>query len=109
MTLCAFLMYTNKVSRKLIEFSEEKNKRLKEKRSISFEQIIEALENKKKLLDDIQHPKYKHQRMFVVNIKEYVYLVPYVEDEKKIFLKTIFPSRKAVKQYLKKQYDEKKK
>lgn len=91
--------------RKLIEFNEEKNKWLKEKRSISFEETIEALEDKKRLLDDVQHPKYKHQRMFVLNIKEYVYLIPYVEDEKKIFLKTIFPSRKAVKQYLKKQHN----
>ncbi len=55
------------------------------------------------LIDDIIHPnnnKYSNQRILVVNIKEYVYLVPYVEEEKERFLKTIIPSRKATKQYL---------
>lgn len=48
------------------------------------------------------HPndeKYAHQRVFVVAIDEYVYLVPYVETEDEIFLKTVIPSRKATKQY----------
>jgi hypothetical protein len=55
------------------------------------------------LLDDILHPnteKYPHQRVFVVSIDDYVYLVPYVETEEEIFLKTAIPSRKATKQYL---------
>ena len=40
--------------------------------------------------------------MFIININNYAYLVPFVEDEKEIFLKTIIPSRKATKKYLKK-------
>jgi hypothetical protein len=54
-------------------------------------------------LDDIDHPnqeKYGHQNMFVINVDDYVYLVPYVENEQEIFLKTIIPSRKATKKYL---------
>ena len=55
------------------------------------------------ILDDLEHPnpeKYSNQRIFVLEIDEYVYLVPYVEDKNEIFLKTIIPSRKATKQYL---------
>jgi hypothetical protein len=32
--------------------------------------------------------------------EDYVYLVPFVEDEHTVFLKTIIPSRKATKQYI---------
>lgn len=55
------------------------------------------------LLDDLEHSnpeKYSNQRIFVLEIDKYVYLVPYVEDKNEIFLKTIIPSRKATKQYL---------
>ena len=54
-------------------------------------------------MDDIKHPnqkKYSGQRMMVLDIYEYIYLVPYVETENEIFLKTIIPSRKATKDYL---------
>lgn len=97
------------MKRKLIQFNQEKNKWLKN-RGISFEEIIELLENGRNLLDDIRHKRYKHQRIFVIKIENYVYLVPYVEDKEKIFLKTAFPSRKATRQYLKKQkgYEKKK-
>lgn len=50
-----------------------------------------------------EHPnqqRYGGQRIFVVQRDDYVYVVPFVEDEKLIFLKTIIPSRKATKQYL---------
>jgi hypothetical protein len=55
------------------------------------------------LLDILEHPnkkKYPNQRVFVVEVNEYVYLVPFVEDAEKIFLKTIIPSREATKKYL---------
>ena len=55
------------------------------------------------LLDDISHPnteKYAHQQVFVVAIDEYACLIPYVETDEEIFLKTIVPSRKATKHYL---------
>ncbi|OIO71416.1 MAG: hypothetical protein AUJ56_04235 [Zetaproteobacteria bacterium CG1_02_49_23] len=50
-----------------------------------------------------QHPntlKYPNQKMFVVSIEGYAYLVPFIENESEIFLKTIIPSRKATKKYL---------
>jgi len=92
---------------KTIRYSLEKNEILKASRDISFEDVILALEDGC-LLDDIEHPnqeKYPNQKIFIilVVIKDYVYLVPYVEDESSIFLKTIIPSRKMNKKYNKKE------
>jgi len=80
----------------------KKNRQLIEKRHISFEDIIFNMQNGH-LLDDTHHAnqdKYPHQRVFVVEIDGYVYLVPYVENANEIFLKTIIPSRKATRHYL---------
>jgi hypothetical protein len=86
------------------EFPIEKNQWLLNERGISFEIIIAAIENDQ-LLDIIYHPnqsKYPHQKMYVLYINEYVYLVPFVEkNEETIFLKTAFASRKATKLYIK--------
>lgn len=71
-------------------------------RHISFEKIIEAIEQGF-LLDVKPHPdqkRYAHQEMYVVEIEGYAYVVPFVQDENTVFLKTIFPSRKANKKYL---------
>ena len=91
---------------KSIRYSLEKNELLRAQRNISFEDILLALENGD-LVDDIEHPnkeKYPNQNIFIilVRIKDYIYLVPYVEDEESIFLKTIIPSRKMNKKYNKK-------
>jgi hypothetical protein len=54
-------------------------------------------------LDILEHPnqqKYKGQRILVVAVNEYAYLVPYVEDDREVFLKTIIPSRKANRKYV---------
>ena len=67
-----------------------------------FEDIVFYLQQGA-LLDDIEHPnsdKYPNQRVFVINVDGYAYLVPYVENTKEIFLKTVIPSRKATKVYL---------
>lgn len=83
-------------------FDPQKNRKLIELRGISFEEVISVLENKGPI--DIVRPhndeKYSHQRLYVVELHNYVYLVPFVEQEDEIFLKTIFPSRKATKKYL---------
>jgi hypothetical protein len=71
-------------------------------RGISFEAVVYFIE-KGQVLDDIEHPnkeKYGNQNIFIVNINDYVYLVPYLESENEIFLKTIIPSRRATKKYL---------
>jgi len=90
---------------KSLMYSYEKNELLKKERDIGFEDVILSLENGD-LLDDISHPnkeKYPNQNIFIlfVQIKDYVYLVPYVENDDEIFLKTIIPSRKMNKKYLK--------
>ncbi len=87
---------------KLISWNAAKNQQLISKRGVSFEDIVFYLQQGA-LLDDIKHPnndKYPDQCMFVININGYAYLVPYVEDTKEIFLKTVIPSRKATKIYL---------
>jgi uncharacterized DUF497 family protein len=88
---------------KYFSWSDEKNEFLKAERQVSFEDIVFYIELGY-LLDVLEHPnheKYKGQRIFVVQVEEYVYLVPFIEDEHEIFLKTIIPSRKATKNYLK--------
>ncbi len=87
---------------KYFSWNNEKNRVLKAKRNISFEEVVFHIE-KKRILDIVEHPnqeKYKGQKMFIVNINHYAYLVPFVESEKEIFLKTIIPSRKATKKCL---------
>lgn len=85
---------------KLIEWNDLKNQLLRNERSVCFEDILQAIHENRVLADEA-HKKKPNQRMYIVEINNYAYLVPYVEDENKIFLKTIFPSRKATKKYLK--------
>ena len=88
---------------KYFSWNEEKNELLKEERQISFEDVVFYLALGF-LLDVLEHPnqeKYEGQKIFVVEIDGYAYLIPFIEDEREIFLKTIIPSRKATKKYLK--------
>ena len=69
---------------------------------MSFEEVVFHIE-RGDLLDVLGHPnqeRYPGQRIFVVDIDDYAYLVPFVEDEAEVFLKTIIPSRKATNSYL---------
>ncbi len=87
---------------KPINWNPVKNQQLISERGVSFEDVVFYLQQGA-LLDDIEHPnsdKYPSQRIFVIDIDGYVHLVPYVENRKEIFLKTVIPSRKATKQYL---------
>ena len=87
---------------KPINWNAFKNHQLIEQRGISFDDVVFYLQQGS-LLNDIKHPnsaKYPNQRIFVVDIDGYVFLVPYIENQDEIFLKTIIPSRKATKQYL---------
>ena len=95
-------MHVSIIRMKVLNWNAEKNQELIEKRGISFEDVAFFLQQGS-LLDDLEHSnskKYPGQRIFVLEIESYVYLVPYVENENEIFLKTIIPSRKATKQYL---------
>jgi uncharacterized DUF497 family protein len=83
-------------------WNEEKNQRLKSERGVSFEEIIVHIAIGD-VLDIVEHPnpeKYKGQRIFIVKMRDYAWLVPFVESEDEIFLKTIIPSRKATRKYL---------
>lgn len=87
---------------KLFDWNTEKNQSLMSERGISFEDVVVAIEDGK-LLERCNHHdqlKYPGQKIMIVNLDGYAYVVPYVEDEYKIFLKTIFPSRKHTKFYL---------
>ena len=87
---------------KVFNWSSQKNQQLIEERGRSFEEAIFHIENGG-LLNDICHPNavdYPHQKIFIVAIDQYAYLVPYVETEEEIFLKTVIPSRKFTKLYL---------
>lgn len=85
---------------KIIDWAEEKNEWLKMNREISFEEIVYYIAENDNLLDVVQNSKRSKQKNFVVRVGSYAYVVPFVETEEKIFLKTIFPSRKATKYYL---------
>jgi len=88
---------------KYFAWNDEKNEQLKRERGISFEEVVFHIE-RGDLLDVVEHPKqhrYRGRRMFLVNIEDYAYLVPFIETEEEVFLKTIIPSRKATTTYLK--------
>ena len=90
-------------------WDEEKNRKLKYERGLGFESIIEAI-REGNVVDDFPHPnprKYPHQRMMVIIIDEYAYLVPYIDDSGTLVLKTVIPSRKATRKYRNKMKEEK--
>jgi len=87
---------------KYFSWNSEKNESLKKERGVSFEEVVFHIK-RGDLLDVLEHPnqeRYPGQRIFVVNIDDYAYLVPFVESEAEVFLKTIIPSRRATNIYL---------
>ena len=87
---------------KYYDWNDEKNGLLKKLRGVSFEQVVLAIVSGD-LIDRVKHPnpeKYPNQRVFLVKIEDYIYSVPYVEDDEKMFLKTIIPNSRATKKYL---------
>ena len=86
---------------KTYRWNDIKNEQLKRSRGISFEDIVLALEAEG-LLEIVGHPnpkRYPKQKVFVIALAEYVYLVPHMEEPEYVFLKTIIPSRKAMRDY----------
>ncbi|PAV24882.1 ribonuclease toxin BrnT of type II toxin-antitoxin system [Tamilnaduibacter salinus] len=87
---------------KPMTWNPEKNRLLQKERDISFEDVVLCI-SIGGILDTFEHPnqeRYPGQRLHVVEIEGYAYLVPFVESEDDVFLKTIIPSRKATKTYL---------
>lgn len=95
------LQKRTKVDNLNYEWNEEKNNILKNSnRMVSFEDVLFALKNEK-LVDVISSPTHENQECLVLNINDYIYIVPFVQSDETIFLKTIYPSRKHTKYYLK--------
>ena len=88
---------------KPFRWNPDKNEALKVARGLSFESIVVAIESGG-LLDILAHPnkaRYPKQRVLVVASDNYAYLVPFVEEKDHFFFKTVIPSRKATRDYLK--------
>ena len=71
-------------------------------RGVSFEDVLTAI-SQGGLIAVMDHPnrvRYEGQKIVIVRIRDYPYLVPYVETESEIFLKSIIPSRKATREFL---------
>ena len=87
---------------KTFAWNSEKSELLKAERGISFEEVVLNIQlgNEIDVFDHPNQERYPGKKISVVLIEKYAYLVPFVENEKEIFLKTIIPSRKATKQYI---------
>ncbi len=87
---------------KIFKWNAEKNEVLLRERGITFEEIVQKIESGTKIIET-DHPnqkKYPNQKILIVDIDGYAYLIPCVIEQNEYFLKTIIPSRKATKKYL---------
>jgi len=87
---------------KHINWNNEKNILLKESREISFESVWQALEewNIFEIIKHTNSEKYPNQKILHIDINDYIYIVPFIENDNEIFLKTMIPSRKETKKLL---------
>jgi uncharacterized DUF497 family protein len=85
---------------KYFDWDEEKNNWLIANRGISFELCISAIENGDTIAEVKNDPPREHQKKKMLKIQDYIYVLVYVEDETKIFFKTVYPSRKETDKYL---------
>ena len=87
---------------KSFKWNAEKNENLEKERGITFEEIVETIESGA-YTEEVDHPnktKYPNQRLLIVDVAGYAYMLPFIKDGDAYFLKTIIPSRKATKRYL---------
>jgi uncharacterized DUF497 family protein len=92
----------------IFNWNEKKNEQLKHERGVSFEQVVFLIENEC-VLDVLEHPnkiKYRDQRVYIININNYAYAVPFEDKGEERFLKTIFPSHKYTQMYLRREKEE---
>ncbi len=83
---------------KYLNWSQEKNELLKTERDVSFEEIALLVEAGN-ILGIEENPRHPNQKIHILEIENYAYIVPFVESENDIFLKTAFPSRKYTKRF----------
>ena len=87
---------------RIFKWNAEKNEILAKERGITFEEIVQSIGSGAKVTE-MDHPnknKYPNQKIMIIDVEGYAYLVPFVIDKNEYFLKTIIPSRKATKKYL---------
>lgn len=89
---------------KYVEWDSGKNEKVKEERGVSFEDAVHAIVEGR-VLGKTDHPnqkRYPGQQIYILQIDDYVFVVPFIENKEKLFLKTIFPSRKYTKIFIEK-------
>lgn len=90
---------------KYFDWDDKKNEWLMQERGVSFDLVIVAIEYGHVIANvPNKHPR-THQKKLIIKIDDYIYVVPYVEDDEKIFFKTMYPSHEENKKYLKDQHD----
>ena len=85
----------------IVEWDENKNDILERTRAVCFEDVMNCIINDE-ILDVLPHhnpEKYPNQRIFVLRLRGYIYYVPFVEGDEKLFLQNIIPSRKLKSKY----------
>lgn len=85
------------------DYNKEKDRLVRLRHGVSFKDIIQEIK-RKRVLKRISHPnktKYSNQKLYIIEIKGYAIVVPHVEQGDTIFLKTLFPSRKYTKKFIK--------
>ena len=86
---------------KIFRWNAEKNEILARKRGITFEEIVQRIKSGAKVIET-DHPdkkKYPNQKILIIDMEGYAYIVPCLINKNEYFLKTIIPSRKATKKY----------
>ena len=86
----------------VFRWDNEKNEMLRKNRGVCFEQVVVLME-RGDVLDAIEHSnqdRYPGQKIAIIRIDDYAYLVPYIEKSEALILKTIIPSRKATNKYV---------
>ncbi len=93
----------------VFDWDNDKDEQLKRERGISFEQIVFLILHDR-ILDILEPPnktKYRDQKLYVINVDNYAYIVPFEDRNDVRLLKTIFPSRKYTRKYLRREGEEK--
>ena len=83
---------------KYLNWNSGKNEILKRERGISFDEIAYLIESGQ-IIGIEENPGQSNQKLYILEIENYAVVVPFIENDKEIFLKTAFPSRKYTKRY----------
>ena len=83
---------------KYINWNPDNIELLKQERNLSFEELAILIEQGH-ILEIEENPSHSNQKMYILEIDNYAIVVPFVETEEQIILKTAFPSRKYAKQF----------